>query len=184
MMRTAALMPATISPKVSLDLSNPLGAAATCNPQVVVSEPSVRTLTAGPAGQQAFRPSRESGTIKPVESVVDAQREIEELVAFEARWPGTDAERRAAAHLAARLEDLGREAQVEPTRVYPNYATTHLIHGLLAIVGSVLSITAPGVGFALVAIATVSAALDLTGVFFLVRRLTGVRASQNVVSRE
>ncbi|MFL5887216.1 MAG: M28 family metallopeptidase [Thermoleophilaceae bacterium] len=119
-----------------------------------------------------------------MESMVDARREIEELVGFEARWPGTDAERRAAGHLAKRLEDLGREAQIEPTRVLPNYATTHLIHALLAIVGSVLSITAPSAGFALVLVATVSAGLDLTGIAFLIRRLTGARASQNVVSRE
>jgi hypothetical protein len=116
--------------------------------------------------------------------VVEAIREIEELVAFEARGPGTDAERRAAAHLAARLEDLGRRADVEPTRIFPNYAPAHMIHALMGIVGSVLAIGSPVAGTVLVLAATVSAVLDLSGTFFLVRRLTGARASQNVVSRE
>ena len=115
---------------------------------------------------------------------VDAMQEIEGLVAFEGRWPGTDAERRAAAHLESRLTELGREADVEPTAIYPNYAVTHAIHALLGIVGSVLSVYTPVIGAVLVLFATVSAFGDLSGAFFLVRRLTGRRASQNVTSKE
>ena len=115
---------------------------------------------------------------------VDAMKEIEALVAFEGRWPGTDAERRAAGHLEQRLGELGREADVEPTGVYPNYAVTHAIHALLGIVGSVLSVYTPVIGAVLVLFATVSAFGDLSGTFFLVRRLTGRRASQNVTSKE
>jgi hypothetical protein len=54
----------------------------------------------------------------------------------------------------------------------------------MAIVGSVLSVTVPAAGAALVLLATVSAFGDLTGGFLLVRRLTGRRASQNVSSPE
>lgn len=115
---------------------------------------------------------------------IDAMREIEGLVAFEGRWPGTDAERRAARHLEGRLREAGRDVEIEPTSVYPNYALTHAIHALVAIVGSVLSVYTPLVGVALVLFATVSAFGDLTGTFYLVRRLTGRRASQNVTSRE
>jgi hypothetical protein len=115
---------------------------------------------------------------------VEALREIEALVEFDGRWPGTDAERRASRHLAARLEELGREVEVEPTSVYPNYAIAHVIHALLGIVGSVLAVSAPLAGAALVLVATISAFGDLTGSFLLVRRLTGRRASQNVLSRE
>jgi hypothetical protein len=110
-------------------------------------------------------------------------KEIEDLVAFEGRWPGTDAERRAALHLQGRLEALGREAEVEPTSIYPNYPVTHAIHALIGIVGSVLSVYTPVVGAALVLFATVSAFGDLSGSFYIVRRLTGRRASQNVTSR-
>lgn len=110
--------------------------------------------------------------------------EIEQLVAFEGRWPGTDAERRAAGHLEQRLQALGREADVEPASVYPNYPVTHAIHALLGIVGSVLSVYTPLVGAALVLFATISAFGDLTGSVYLVRRLTGRRASQNVTSTE
>ena len=115
---------------------------------------------------------------------IEPMREIEDLVAFEGRWPGTDAERRAAHHLQGRLEELGREVEIEPTSIHPNYAVTHAIHALIAIVGSVLSVTVPVAGAALVLFATVSAFGDLSGTFFLVRRLTGRRASQNVTSRE
>jgi hypothetical protein len=115
---------------------------------------------------------------------IDPMQEIEALVAFEGRWPGTDAERRASRHLEQRLQALGREAEVEPASVHPNYAVTHAIHAFIAIVGSVLSVTQPLVGVVLVLFATVSAFGDLTGTFYLVRRLTGRRASQNVTSTE
>ncbi len=114
---------------------------------------------------------------------MDPLLEIEDLVAFEGRWPGTDAERRASGHLAATLESMGREATVEPTRVSPNYALTHFIHVLLAIVGSVATVSAPVVGLTLLALAVVSTLGDLTGTLQLARRLTGRRASQNVMSR-
>src|ERR671911_2679920 len=115
---------------------------------------------------------------------VDPMKEIEDLVAFEGRWPGTDAERRAAGHLEQRLQALGRDADTEPTSVSPNYPVTHAIHALLGIVGSVLSVYQPVVGLAIVLFATVSAFGDLTGTVYLVRRLTGRRASQNVTSAE
>src|SRR5688500_13799270 len=115
---------------------------------------------------------------------IDPMQEIEDLVAFDGRWPGTDAERRAALHLEGRLKALGRDAEVEPTSVHPNYPITHAIHALMGIVGSVLSVYQPVVGAALVLLATVSAFGDLSGSFYLVRRLTGRRASQNVTSTE
>ena len=115
---------------------------------------------------------------------IEAMREIEALVSFEGRWPGTDAERRASQHLEQRLQELGRDTEIEPTSIYPNYPITHALHALIGIVGSVLSVYTPAVGAALVLFAAVSTFGDLTGSFFLVRRLTGRRASQNVTSTE
>ena len=115
---------------------------------------------------------------------MSAMEEIEELVAFEGRAPGSDAERRAARHLEGRLASLGREAETEPTSVHPNFPVTHAIHALLAIVGSVLSVNVPVAGAAVVLFAAVSTFGDLYGSFYLVRRLTGRRASQNVTSAE
>jgi hypothetical protein len=115
--------------------------------------------------------------------VVDPLREIQALVEFDGRWPGTDAERRAAGHLVSRLRALGREAELEPTRVRPGYPLTHIVHALLGIAGSLMSVGAPLIGAALVLVAAVSTFGDLTGSFLLVRRLMPVRASQNVVSR-
>ena len=115
---------------------------------------------------------------------MDPQQEIEELVAFDGRAPGTDAERRTARHLAGRLEQLGRDAEVEATSIWPRSAITHTIHALLAIVGGVLAVREPLFGTLIVLVSLVSTFGDLTGAFFLVRRLTGARASQNVVSTE
>ena len=116
--------------------------------------------------------------------MVDPLTEIDALVRFDGRWPGTDAERRAAVHLCERLRALGRDAELEPTRVRPGYPVTHIIHALLAIAGSLLSVSSPLAGIILVLVAATSTFGDLTGSFFLVRRLTPNRASQNVASRE
>lgn len=116
--------------------------------------------------------------------MVDPLREIEALVEFDGRWPGTDAERRAATHLVERLRSLGREASLEPIRVRPGYPLAHLIHALLGIVGSVLSVKSPLLGLGIVLLAVVSTFGDLTGAFFLARLFTPGRASQNVVSPE
>jgi Peptidase family M28 len=73
---------------------------------------------------------------------------------------------------------------VEPILVRPNYALTHLIHAVAAIVGSVLSVSSSLAGAIVLLVTAVSAFGDLTGSFQLARRLTRRRASQNVVSRE
>jgi Peptidase family M28 len=115
---------------------------------------------------------------------VPALTDVQDLVAFEGRASGTDAERQAAEHLAQRLRGLGRDADIEPVSVYPRWALTHAIHAALAVAGSIVSVGLPAVGIGLVLLALFSTLGDLTGTVFLVRRLTGRRASQNVVSRE
>jgi len=107
---------------------------------------------------------------------------IRELCSFEGRGPGTDAERRAATMLSGRLGQMGREAEIEPTFVHPQYAVVHLIHAALAIAGSVLATVQPAAGFALVLAAAASIYLDLNTRLYLVRSLLFRRASQNVVS--
>ena len=111
-------------------------------------------------------------------------RQIEDLVGFRGRGAGTDAERRAANHLAEELQGLGRDVVIEPTDVWPRYSLAHLIHALMAIAASILSVAAPLAAVALAALATMSALGDITGRLLLVRRVTGRRASQDVLSRE
>ena len=62
------------------------------------------------AGERSEAPAR-----------VDAMDELDALVAVGARGPGTDAERRAARHLAGRLEALGRTARVESLFTWPRW---------------------------------------------------------------
>ena len=97
---------------------------------------------------------------------------------------GTDAERRAAVQLRERLASLGRDATLQPIDIRPRFGLAHAIHAVVAIVGSVVAAGSPALGAALVAAAAVSAFLDVAGLLHLVRRLTGKRASQNVVSLE
>src|SRR5262245_13174780 len=107
---------------------------------------------------------------------------IRELCSFERRGPGTDAERRAANALAARLRGMGRRAEIEPFFAHPQYAVVHLVHALLGIAGSLVAIVQPAVGFALVLFAAASTYLDLNTRLYLVRSLLFHRISQNVVS--
>jgi hypothetical protein len=116
--------------------------------------------------------------------VIDPIAEIEALAGFEGRQAGSDAERRAANHLKRRLEQLDRHAETEPTEIWPRWHLTHLVHALLAIAGSAISVGNPLIGTILVAAAAMSAIGDITGRLPLIRRATGRRASQNVISTE
>ena len=116
-------------------------------------------------------------------NVADVQ-EIDELRKIGPRRPGSEAERRAARHIQKRLEEMGREAQVEPIRVRPGMALTHMVHAIAGVVASVIAVYLPGIGLALAALTAASAFGDLTGAYHLVRSLTPARASQNVISDE
>lgn len=107
---------------------------------------------------------------------------VDELCAFEGRVTGTDAERRAANHLASRLRAIGRRAEVEPIRLQAGWAGAHALHCALGVAGSLLARPTPPLGFALVLFAATSMYLDLHGRRQLVRRLSFRRSSQNVFS--
>jgi hypothetical protein len=112
--------------------------------------------------------------------MVDPIDEIEALTGFEGRQAGSDPERRAANHLRTRLAAQGRDASVEPVVMHPRWYLAHLLHALMAIAGSAISVKDALAGTILVAVAAVSTLGDLTGRLPLARRLTGRRASQNV----
>ena len=114
---------------------------------------------------------------------IDTFAEAEALVdGFGARAPGSDAERRAARHLAGRLRGLGREAELESFRSCPAWQLAYAIHAALAIVGSALSVEFPVLGAALVLVAVLLTLLDVSGTLVTTRRLLGRRGSQNVIS--
>ena len=107
---------------------------------------------------------------------------VRELCSFENRLAGSDAERRASAHVAERLGGLGRRVEIEPTYVHPQFALVHALHCTLGFAGSLVAISLPALGFALVLLAAVSMYLDLTYRVYILRRLFFRRGSQNVVS--
>ena len=115
---------------------------------------------------------------------MDALSEIEALVAHEGRWAGTEGEHRAAEHLAARLRSLGRDTEIEPALVRPDYPLTYVLHILLALAGGALSARRPKLGAAALSAAVVSAFGDSYGRFHLLRRLTKRAVTHNVLSRE
>src|ERR1700730_8595712 len=104
------------------------------------------------------------------------------LAGFERRGPGSDSERRAAIWLARELESDRRAAEIEPFWCRPNWALAHAWHVALALVGSLLSVSSPRMGGALLVAALVSVVADALFGSSLGRRLTPERASQNVVS--
>ena len=105
------------------------------------------------------------------------------LTAHPRRGPGTDAERRAARWLARELRSQGWRVRSEAFWCRPNWALAHAWHTGLALAGSLVSVSSPRVGAALVLAAIVCVTLDvLTGVS-PGRRLTPERASQNVLAR-
>jgi Peptidase family M28 len=116
-------------------------------------------------------------------SRIDAFAEAEALVdEFGPRPPGSDAERRAAQHLARRLEELGREADLEGFSVWPQWATAYAINAGVAVVGGVLAVYSAALGTGIVLLALIATFLDAAGITPTTRRLLGRRASQNVVS--
>lgn len=107
---------------------------------------------------------------------------IRELVAFEGRWAGTDAERRAANFLAGRLRGLGRSADIQPIYVRPEYSLAIALYCALAIAGSLVAVEAAPAGLALCAIALFALLGDLTTLLRAGRFVFFRRASQNVLS--
>src|SRR5690606_15121300 len=102
---------------------------------------------------------------------------------FTARRPGSDAERRAANHLASRLRELGRSVEIEATYVHPQWPLVVAVHCLLGFAASLISVPLPAVGFALALLAAASLYFDLNSRLYLLRTLFFRRGSQNVVSR-
>src|SRR5215218_2229233 len=115
---------------------------------------------------------------------IDPLQEIEALVAYDNRWAGTEGERRAAEHLAARLRSLGRDVEVEPAVVCPDYPLTYVLHILLALAGGAVAVRRPRLGTAALLAAVVSGFGDSYARFYLLRRLTRPAVTHNVLSRE
>jgi hypothetical protein len=107
---------------------------------------------------------------------------IRELCSFDGRLAGTDAERRAANHLAGKLRAGGHRADVEPIYVHPQAPLVWAAHATLALAGSLVAVAEPAAGFALVLLAATSMYLDLNTRAHLLRTLFFRRASQNVVA--
>ena len=116
------------------------------------------------------------------EEGLDPLAELDAIVDLGRRAPGSDAERRAAAHLEQRLAALGRVAETESLSIHPRWPLAYAILAAAAVVASVLSVYVPAAGAALALAAALLTFLDAGSLLPTIRRLLGRRASQNVVS--
>jgi hypothetical protein len=105
-----------------------------------------------------------------------------ELAAIAGRGPCTDAERRAARALARRLRAAGRRPRTETVWVRPQWPWIWLLHAVLGIAGSVVSVDSPVVGLSIAGAAALSGLGELTGRARVVALLWPRRATQNLVS--
>lgn len=105
-----------------------------------------------------------------------------QLTRFAGRGAGTDAERRAARWLAAQLCGGGRTAEVQTFWCRPNWPLAQFWHCVLAVAGSVVIVHHPRLGGGLALAALVCVLVDRATGDSPGRRLTRLRASQNVVS--
>ena len=106
-----------------------------------------------------------------------------ELTSFAGRGAGTDAERRAALWLAGAVSSPRRAAALETFWCRPNRALAHAWHAAVALAGSLVMVSHPRLGGAVVLIALLSVLADALTGRSPGRRLTPEHASQNVVSR-
>jgi hypothetical protein len=104
------------------------------------------------------------------------------LAAFQRRGAGTDAERRAARWLARQLESPRRAVRIETFWCRPNWALAHAWHVALGLAGSLVAVSSPRVGGALILVALLSLIADERLGMSAGRRLTREHASQNVVA--
>jgi hypothetical protein len=111
-----------------------------------------------------------------------AAETVAALAGFEQRGAGSDAERRAAQWLSREVATARRQATVETFWCRPNWAVAAAWHALLAIAGSLVSVSSPEVGGALILVALAAMVVDALTGWSPGRRLTPERASQNVVS--
>jgi hypothetical protein len=100
-----------------------------------------------------------------------------------ARGAGTDAERRAASWLASQIRTPRRDAELEPFWCRPNWALAQAWYVALGLAGSLISVSHPKVGGALVLAGLAGLIADASGWPSPARLLTFEAASQNVVSR-
>jgi hypothetical protein len=107
---------------------------------------------------------------------------VARLAAIPARGACSDAERRASALLRDELRARGRAARLEPHWVRPQWPLAWALHAVLGVAGSLVAVSAPAVGLALIVVALVSYVLDVTGRAHLLRALFPRRATQVVVS--
>ena len=91
------------------------------------------------------------------------------------------AERRAALWLCGELQAAGHDARLETFWCRPSWAFAHAWHVALGLAGSLVAVSHPSIGGAMILVAILAVIADaLTGIS-PGRRLTPERASQNVV---
>jgi hypothetical protein len=103
------------------------------------------------------------------------------LASIGGRTPGSDGERRAALWLRDQLRADGERVAVETVWVRPGWALSLGGYLAVAVAGSAISVSLPGIGLAVLVAALACTLGDLTAAPAAARWLTPARATQNVV---
>jgi hypothetical protein len=101
---------------------------------------------------------------------------------FPGRLACSDAERRASLALAAELRARGLSPTTETCWVRPQWALTGMLHALLALIGSVLTVNAPVAGVSVLGVALGSLLAEPSRLVTPLMLLMPRRATQNVVA--
>jgi hypothetical protein len=113
---------------------------------------------------------------------VDLSTIVADLRQIGPRAACSDAERRAARLLMRELRTLDRRARMETFWARPQVPAVWLLHALLGVAGSVVSVGTPAVAVGVLAVAALSGLLELGGRGPGLSLLWPRRATQNVVS--
>jgi hypothetical protein len=114
---------------------------------------------------------------------VSVVKTIERLVAFGPRWPAAEGDEPTFDYLAGELRAAGREVSVERIRVRPAFHIALALLAAIAVVGSVVSVSSPPLGVAILLFVAIAIYADLTGRPSPIRWLTSPRDTANVTSR-
>ncbi len=107
---------------------------------------------------------------------------IERLVSFGPRWPSAEGDERAIDYLAGRLRATGRHVSIERITVRPAYHVALALLAAVAVVGSVVSVSSPPLGVAILLLASFAIYADMTGRLSPIRWLTSPRNTANITS--
>lgn len=109
--------------------------------------------------------------------------DIRKLCSFKNRGGGTEGEKKASIWLKERLENIGLETEIQEFQFPLTFAGALALHGILAIICSILSLINIWIAILLLLLIIFSYTGECTARFIILRRLLPSKISQNVIGK-